>query len=388
LRTLFENCNFFDGREIITFAKVKKHFNMNKFIYFFTFFTLFFAHESSAQSSFCSLPAPTGLAATVLNSSTVDLSWNPVAGAWGYQVQLTNLNNSQTTTTQVQNNFISFNSLPANTPFEYIIQPACSPTTLSDNSAKGGFETYDYLVLDDINTNRGYFCRDKLDEICPTETGMVPYVEYLSCVPIAPSPDTYIFSMVYMDSENPTIELPVQWMITRYSDEINISLVSEGGISGWPSFGNTGTFKQIKIWLQEFNNAKIIFGIESGNYLVYSADPGFDNFKIEKCPRPFGGSDPKPRSDNSSPTTPTQQVVPNPFTNELALHLAENTTYPVQLALTDISGRVYRQLEIQETDVAGGRYEMEVDALPVGLYFLKTKTATGEQQVHKVVKME
>jgi hypothetical protein len=76
----------------------------------------------------------------------------------------------------------------------------------------------------------------------------------------------------------------------------------------------------------------------------------------------------------------TVQVKPNPVNNVLTLEIQSAKRQPVQVIITDITGRLYKKDGVVETATVATRYTYNVAGFPAGMYVAKVIAEDGTVQ--------
>lgn len=323
----------------------------------------------------CSLAAPNNVQVNPVGSTYATLSWDPVAGAWGYTIYLTGngITTSYVTTTTSWN----FTGLTPGVTYTVEVHALCAPGSESPNATVTSFNTIVIEIICEANNTctQGSFIGNGPTVFHTWEN----YTDYFFWITGSNETVKYTFQKTYNNN------FPVQPL----SGNPNGYFIGMSSGRYCPNYsGNTDQF------LVSHNGTviaagkieeKLITFIMANNYsvAVYTGD-------CTSGGGGGGGSMPPPAGIEaadrlSEPGSPGAALrpMPNPFDNELILAGSGGTPEdPIHLSLFNAEGVLVRQ----EEAVIENTYTLPTDGLPAGVYFLQLRSSAGST-THKLLKM-
>ena len=339
-------------------------------VFFFTAQVLNASGTHPATEPPCSLAAPTNVVADPVGPTYATLSWNPVAGAWGYSLYLTG--NGSTTSYITTTTSWNFSGLTPGVSYTVEIHAFCAPGSESPNSAIVSFNS---IVAEIICEAKGSCTIGSL--IGTGTTVFHTWVNYQSYFFWITGPNG---TAKFTFQKTPDNKFPTQPL------ENNPNGYNLGMLGGryCPNYsGNTEQFmvsyNGSAVAAGKFEEKAILFVLASG----YSASV-YDG----SCPG--GGSMPAPVGEKATDRRTDQQnrtldvlPLPNPFSDELLLQGSGGAPEdPVQISLFNTEGVLVKQQEA----VIEGSYVLPTGDLPRGVYFLRLRSSQGST-THKLLKM-
>ncbi len=320
----------------------------------------------------CSLAAPANVVADPVGPTYATLSWDPVAGAWGYSLYLTG--NGSTTTYITTTTSWNFTGLTPGVAYTVEVHALCAPGSESPNFTTANFNSIVIEIICQVNNS------------CTTGsligTGLTVFhtwVNYESYFFWITGPNGTAKFTFYKTPDNQFPTQPLGGNPNGYK------LGMLGGRYCPNYSGNTEQFMVSyngdAVAAGKFEEKAIMFVLASGyTASVYGGS----------CSSGGGGSMPTPEgveatgrlSDQESRTLDLQPL-PNPFSDELLLTGSGGAPEdPVQISLFNAEGVLVKQQEA----VIEGSYVLPTEDLPSGVYFLRLRSSAGSS-THKLLKM-
>lgn len=324
----------------------------------------------------CNLPAPTNLHAVSVGSNTATVAWDPVAGAWGYYVELSQGGNPPSASGITTSTTMTFTDLQEGT-YTVKVYPKCSLYSTGPQAAQMQFSTIIIDLICSATGNTGNTVIQGSNNIYTWPFGTTEH--YFVHVTYNNSTGIFQFDRssgaIVRFEFKPVSGNPSNFKLGRTYGEGDITYCGDEGAEG-----TTGT---IRIKYDQTLVATCYF--LRGNQL--KVDPGSDATITVK----YQSGEPAPLAPGSPPASfdgaadglatalPTPQ--PNPFSDMLYLSGGASDA-PVQGALYDACGRCVRQFDYDRS----GLMAIPTDDLLPGMYFLQLRSASGNS-THKLLKL-
>jgi hypothetical protein len=311
--------------------------------------------------SVASCGTPTGLNASSITSSSVNLNWTTVSGATGYNVQYKVSSATAWTTTTSTTNSKSLTGLPASTSFQFRVQAIC-PSGVGGYSVTATFTTGGAGCTDIYESNN----TSSAAKTIPVNTDVSGLISSSSDL------DWFKFTTA---SPNTKIKitltnLPADYDIRLYNSSLSQLAISQnGGTTSETIIRNSTGAATYYLRVYGYNG---VFNTTLCYNLRVNASA--TNFRLD------GSAEEEVLID---PELNTLTVYPNPAREVINGIFNASQPSTANLRVYDMVGRTVRELPME---IIEGLNKFTVDLLGLnpGIYFIELNTA-GNRTIKKFV---
>jgi hypothetical protein len=343
----------------------------------------------------CNLPGPANLAVTNVGATDLSFSWDGVAGAYAFKVELTKVSTNTvvySNTTLPQAQFLTISSLEPGTEYRLDVWSMCSATEQGGQSTTS--ETTHNFILDEVAANY-------------QGTEWTPGYHF-QLFPIQPglgSPDRYF---KVKGPQNESIFL-VKNVDQQLNGGVHFNHLNSGNVINLVNHNLDSPTGAPGNYVFSFNPGNVIFKTtietivlnfsvvkENGYYYLDwtggTKNGGFEILKASNDGTPGGGGKGKQKNNLQNPkeidgveertesisTDTPCSIRPNPFTDLLTV---QGPT-PANVQLLDINGKLIYQYTMDTTET---QTTIPTADLAKGVYLVRYETADSVKTI-KVVK--
>jgi Secretion system C-terminal sorting domain len=349
----------------------------------------------------CSLPAPTGLVASITPQNLVSLTWDVVPGAVDYEIKTIEVSTGNVfNTSYTTNTSIVINPGPPQC-YSFEVTAGCGSGQYSEKSTRTDPPLCIEWVID-LVINRN------IAGGCTSPTPPEPLINGSIDINIQEN-SVQLLTIKKVGSENDQIKIAVG----EVAELNHIKFSKEGGELGdllidldpQKCVGYGTGLKEIFVRQCIFNKSKIKLNFSPGiqpiltvtvldfgsNYTVSLTTCTNDTYAESSLSNDTaqelqGNNDTYARSSLPNNTNQESQVsaTPNPFTNEINLYLPDMESEHTTIQLFDLTGKFYYS---KLSGLSTNQVTIPTSELPTGIYILRTQTADRVQTI-KMIKTE
>lgn len=340
----------------------------------------------------CCLP-PENITPTNMTYNLESLSWNPIYGAFGYQVQYKLSAENSWTSISTSDSTIVLNNLLGCTAYDYRIRTNCSTGTQSEFSDTLHFTTYGCGACIDFT-----YCNAK---------GQESNSEWIAGVQVGNWQNQSSNDGGYKDYSNVPLQLDrgLSYPITLTPGYFNGTFAEYFKV--WIDFNQNGSY-QDDINELVFDSGMAQPNAVSGNFTVpANAIPGQTRMRVVMKYMEQNSSEPYPCgtftfgevedyciniSNNPVGVNPIETshfaVKAYATPNSIAVLIDSPSKQTATLLLTDVTGKIIAHTANVVLDSGSNKLTLDAMQLSAGIYILRLQTSKGNNASTKVVKVD
>jgi hypothetical protein len=356
------------------------------------------SHLSAQQ---CNLPAPNNLSVSYPTNNIAQVSWNAVPNAVGYRVTTTNLQNGQATVQDVTTTFATHNVDPL-VPYSTQVQSMCNQNSVSQNTSAIEYISADFIIVIEVVLQSSNSTPNQLiaqdNNVTSNAEDFIQNYKLLDSNPVNLSFTTIIngvsqvFNCNIAKNCDDWLSLSHNYITTTSPWRIKMQ-----GL-GASECGDGGTMVNISHSSLPQQSSVISFYFKPGIGIFYIAKHPVSTVQIKSLIEEGGAQSDEnitPPSNNNTNIQPGTEdlsvearpiVVPNPFVDNLAIHMPEMGTAH-QLTVFDMTGRVVHNQKIEPGDLNQSNCRLNTTEWKSGMYLIMIRDENGYQQVVKAIKI-